>query len=124
MPRRRRGFGPGGACCHLTQRCVNGEFRMKFKCDRRNHVERLREGVSRHAVVLLDYVATLNHTHVLVWSEHASEISGLMQYVSGVTAQDYNRRKERRGAYWTDRYHATLVQSERHLGRCACSIWT
>jgi len=41
-----------------------------------------------------------------------------MQYVSGTAAQDYNRRTGREGAFWSDRYHATLVQDGRHLARC------
>ncbi len=118
MPRRRRGFGPDGACCHITQRCANGDFLLKFKCDRRNYVRRLEEGLSRHAVSLLNYVVTSNHSHLLIWSERPSEITGLMQFLGGTTAQDYNRRKKRHGAYWGDRYHVTLVQSGSHLGRC------
>jgi len=111
MPRRRRGFGEGGACCHVTQRCINGEYLLKFKCDRRNYIRRLGEGLSLHAVSLLAYVVTSNHSHLLLWSQCSSEIAGLMQYLSGTTAQDYNRRKNRHGAYWGDRYHVTLVQS-------------
>jgi len=118
MPRRRRGFGEGGACCHVTQRCINGEYLLKFKCDRRNYIRRLGEGLSRHAVSLLAYVVTSNHSHLLLWSQCSSEIAGLMQYLSGTTAQDYNRRKNRHGTYWGDRYHVTLVQSGNHLGRC------
>jgi len=74
--------------------------------------------LSRHDVSLLNYVVISNHTHVLVWSERASEVSDLIQYVSGAAAQDYNRRKDRHGAYWGDRYRVTLVQSGAHLGRC------
>ena len=118
MPRRRRGFGGGGACCHITQRCIDSGFLLKFKCDRRNYLLRTEEGLARHAVSLLNYVVTSNHVHLLVWAGLASEMSGFMQYVSGATAQDYNRRKGRHGAYWGDRYHVTLVQSGRHLGRC------
>jgi len=118
MPRRKRGFGPGGACCHITQRCTNGEFLLKFKCDRRQYVARLREGLSRHAVSLLNYMVTCNHSHLLIWSERPAEVTGLMQYLAGTTAQDYNRRKNRRGAYWGDRYHVTLIQCGSHLSRC------
>jgi len=118
MPRRKRGFGAGGACCHITQRCVNGEYLLKFKRDRRNYLQRMSESLSRHSVLLLNHVITSNHTHLLVWSERASEISALMQYLSGASAQDYNRRKKRHGTYWGDRYHVTLVQSGTHLARC------
>ncbi len=31
-------------------------------------------------------------------------------------------RKNRKGAFWEDRYHATAIESERHLLRCLVYI--
>jgi putative transposase len=47
-----------------------------------------------------------------------------MQLVAGRTGQEYNQRKDRRGAYWEDRYHATAVESGDHLARCLVYIDT
>jgi len=47
-----------------------------------------------------------------------------MQLVAGRTGQEYNQRKNRRGAYWEDRYHATAVESSDHLARCLVYIDT
>jgi putative transposase len=33
-------------------------------------------------------------------------------------AQEYNRRKQQQGAYWEDRYHATVVETGEHLRQC------
>ncbi|KAF0192039.1 MAG: transposase [Gammaproteobacteria bacterium] len=41
-----------------------------------------------------------------------------MQLIAGRTAQAYNQRKSRKGAFWEDRYHATAVQADEHLARC------
>ena len=41
-----------------------------------------------------------------------------MHFLQGSFAGDWNRRKEREGAFWRGRYHPTLVQSGRHLSRC------
>jgi REP-associated tyrosine transposase len=41
-----------------------------------------------------------------------------MQLIAGRMAQEYNLRKERKGAYWEDRYHATAVETDQHLVRC------
>lgn len=41
-----------------------------------------------------------------------------VQLAAGHTAQEYNHRKRRKGAYWEDRYHATAVQTDRHLIQC------
>jgi putative transposase len=45
-----------------------------------------------------------------------------MQYIAGRTAQDYNCRKKRKGAFWEDRYHATAIESGQHLIRCMTYI--
>ena len=35
--------------------------------------------------------------------------------VAGRTGQEYNIRKNRKGAFWEDRYHATAVENYRYL---------
>ena len=47
-----------------------------------------------------------------------------MQLVAGRTGQEYNQRRNRKGAYWEDRYHATVVESGDHLARCMVYIDT
>jgi len=41
-----------------------------------------------------------------------------MQLVAGMTGQEYNRRKGRKGAFWQDRYHATAIETDDHLLHC------
>jgi len=45
-------------------------------------------------------------------------IAESMQPLAGRTAQEYNQRKAKQGAFWEDRYHATAVQADEHLHRC------
>jgi len=45
-----------------------------------------------------------------------------MQLVAGRTAQEYNQRKHRKGAFWEDRYHATAVDKDEYLARCITYI--
>lgn len=63
-------------------------------------------------------MVTSNHVHLLVKDTGKNVISKSMQLVAGRTAQAYNRRKSRKGAFWEDRYHATAVQSDEHFFRC------
>jgi putative transposase len=53
-----------------------------------------------------------------------NSIAKAMQLVAGRTGQEYNQRKSRLGAYWEDRYHATLVESGVHLLNCMAYIDT
>jgi len=42
--------------------------------------------------------------------------------VAGRTGQEYNVRKDRKGAFWEDRYHATAIESGDQLLRCIVYI--
>jgi putative transposase len=74
---------------------------------------------------ILNYMITSNHVHLLVFDSGKRDvISKSMQLVAGRTGQEYNQRKNRKGAYWEDRYHATAVESGDHLARCMVYIDT
>ncbi len=45
-----------------------------------------------------------------------------MQLIAGRTAQEFNQRKKRQGAFWEDRYHATAIEADTHLIRCLVYI--
>jgi len=45
-----------------------------------------------------------------------------IQLIAGRTAREYNQRKNRKGAFWEDRYHATAVKTGNHLIRCLAYI--
>jgi hypothetical protein len=62
---------------------------------------------------------TSSHIHLLVADDDSKDvISRSMQLVASRTAQEYNWRKKRKGAYWEDRYHATAIERDEHLFRC------
>ncbi len=42
--------------------------------------------------------------------------------IAGRTAQEFNRRKRRKGAFWEDRYHSTAIENGEHLLRCLVYI--
>jgi len=70
-------------------------------------------------------MVTSNHVHLLVADDGDRDvIPNSMRLVAGRTGQEYNQRKDRKGAYWEDRYHATAVESGDHLARCMVYIDT
>ena len=82
----------------------------------------LRDGASHYNVPILGYCITSNHVHLLAYAHDSESLSRLMQFVEGRCAQDYNRRKKRRGAFWEDRYHCTMIGSGRYLWACLAYI--
>jgi len=121
MPRANRHTIPGQVW-HLTHRCHEQKWLLRFALDRRRWLYWLYEARKRYGLIVLNYVITSNHVHLLVKDRGNGEIGQSMQLIAGRTAQEYNNRKSRRGAFWEDRYHSTAVQSTGHLHRCITYI--
>ena len=121
MPRAHRHFLPDYVW-HITHRCHKQEFLLKFVRDRTRWQHWLFEAKKRYGLCVLNYIATSNHIHLLVRDQGKGEISRSMQLIAGRIGKEYNQRKGRKGAFWEDRYHATAVDSDKHLARCLTYI--
>ena len=117
MPRANR-FQQPGMICHLTHRCHDGQFLLKFARDRSEHRERLRQAAKEFSVSILNYCSTSNHNHQIAIESMPDGISLMMQKVEGEFAISFNRRKHRSGAFWGDRYHCTMIEDGGHLWNC------
>ncbi len=117
MPRAHR-FHLPGRVYHITDRCHRKQFLLKFARDRRAWVRWLYRSRQRFALCVLNYQVTSNHAHLLVHDRGGGEVARSMQLMAGCTGRAYNARKQRRGAFWEDFYHATVVDTEEHLARC------
>jgi putative transposase len=121
MPRANRYILPGCAY-HLTHRCHDRAWLLKFGSDRSEYRRRLRAALRRSKVSLLAYCITSNHVHLLAVADDVEGVPALMQQVQGEFAEYYNRRRRRSGAFWDDRYHCTMIESGEHLWNCATYI--
>jgi putative transposase len=117
MPRAQRNYIPGHVW-HITHRCHSRDFLLKFGRDRGRYLHWLFEARKRFGLSILNYAVTSNHVHLILVDTGNHVIPRSMQLVAGRMGQEYNARKERMGAFWEDRYHATAVQTGEHLVRC------
>ncbi len=117
MPRANRHYLPGHIW-HITHRCHQKQFLLRFARDRPAWLGWLFEAGKRFGLSVLNYV-TSNHVHLLVVDgKEVDTIPNSVQLIAGRTGQQYNQRKQRRGALWEDGYHATAVESGEHLIQC------
>jgi len=122
MARAKRHYLSGHAW-HITHRCHKKDFLLKFSRDRRRWIEWLYECRKRYGLKVLNYIVTSNHIHLLVVDgDNRNVIPDSIKLIAGRTAQEYNQRKERKGAFWEDRYHATAIQCDEHLIKCLIYI--
>ncbi|MGD2272637.1 MAG: transposase, partial [Desulfobacterales bacterium] len=122
MARANRHYIPGYVW-HITHRCHQKEFLLKFARDRKRWIDWLFEAKKRYGLTVLNYMVTYNHVHLLVYDNRGREsIPKSIQLIAGRTGQGYNLRKQRRGAFWEDRYHATAIEKGSHLKQCLVYI--
>ena len=94
MPRAHRHFIPG-QLWHITHRCHEKAFLLKFARDRRRYLRWLFEARKRFGLCVLNYVVTSNHIHLLVKDTGEGVIASSIQLVAARTAQEYNLRRVR-----------------------------
>ena len=122
MPRANRHYLPG-YIWHITHRCHKREFLLKFARDRYRWLQWLFEAKKRFGTSILNYAVTSNHIHLVIRDDKKEGvIPQTMQLIAGRTGQEYNQRKDRKGAFWEDRYHATAVEADSHLIQCLVYI--
>ena len=86
MARANRHYIPGHAW-HITHRCHKKEFLLKFAKDRQGWLNWLFEAKKRYGIVILNYMATSNHIHLLIHSRDGGEIiPKSIQLAAGRTA--------------------------------------
>ncbi len=111
-----------GYTYHLTHRCHDRQFLLRFAKDRDTYREWLRVGVKRHSVPVYGFCITSSHVHILAHVDSVESVSSLMHLASGATAKRYNLRKGRMGSMWQHPYHCTIVEDGRHLLNCLTYI--
>ena len=122
MARAKRHYIPG-QIWHITHRCHKREFLLKFAKDRKRWLQWLYEAKKRYGLVILNYAVTSNHIHlIVVGGEERDVIPDSIKLIAGRTGQEFNQRKNRKGAFWEDRYHATAIESGEHLFKCLVYI--
>lgn len=122
MARAKRHFIPN-LVWHITHRCHKRAFLLKFSRDKRRWLYWLFQAKKKYGLSILNFSLTSNHIHLLVYDRgKRNVIPDSLLLVASRTAQEYNQRKIRSGAFWEDRYHATAVETGRHLMKCMVYI--
>jgi len=85
MPRANRHHLPGQAW-HLTHRCHQKDFLLKFARDRKCWLHWLFEAKKRYGLCVLDYIVTSNHIHLLVVEDRQASIAKSLQLIASRTA--------------------------------------
>jgi putative transposase len=79
------------------------------------------EAKKRYGLQVLNFIVTSNHLLAIDGGDR-EVLSRSLQLVASRTGQECNQRKNRKGAFWEDRYHATAIEGGEHFVRCMVYI--
>ena len=65
---------------------------------------------------------TSNHVHLIVHGATTAAVSELMGLWEGQVGKQYNRRQGGQGAFWSDRFHATMIDSGEYFWNCLSDV--
>lgn len=117
MPRASR-YLVEGRTYHLTHRCHDRRFLLRFIAEREAYRTWLRVGVRRYKVAVYGCCITRNHTHVIVHAHDVEAVAAVMRLAAGAVGQALNRRKGHEGSVWEHPYQCTMIEDGRHLLNC------
>jgi putative transposase len=117
MPRATR-YLQEGYTYHLTHRCHDRRFLLRFKQEREAYRKWLRIGAKRYDVPVYGYCITSNHAHVIVHVDDREAVARVMQLAAGAVGQMLNIRKRHDGSVWEHPYQCTMIEDGQHLFNC------
>ena len=95
---------------------------FRFAYMRDNAMERLRELKDSYPVRIVNFFLHPDGFRILLEAAHPGQVSDAIQFFKGVTAQDWQRRKGKRGSVWRPRYNLTLVEKGAQAIRCGLDM--
>ena len=103
-----------GATYHINANSLDGMALFRDDVDRERFYNLLADEIANSEWTLLEYTMMTTHYHLLLRIQKCTLSSGFTRLQSRY-ARGYNKRHERRGVVWMQRYHDELIESERHL---------
>ncbi len=109
---------------HVTTRTNNKEFRFKPKRSTfLLFAKIINMAIQKYSVQISHFVLMSNHYHIIFKTPHAN-IHRVMQFINSRVAREYNKRHNRSGHLWGDRYKSTIIEGEEYYTQCVQYIYT
>lgn len=103
---------------HITNRGVARRPTFLDNDDYITFMNLVRKGCGKYDVKIVAMCVMPNHFHFLVWAIHANKVSRCLQWITSIYAKYFNRRYDRNGHLWQDRFYAKEIYDGLHLGVC------
>jgi len=106
------------AVYHISIRGNNRQAVLKTDEDKRAFLETLSKFKKRFAFKLYALVLMLNHSHLVVETNHIANISKIMQAITLSYSQKFRHKYNYTGYVWQGRFKSNLIEEDRYILKC------
>lgn len=99
---------------HIIQRGNNRQVIFKSDHDRFYYLELLRKSKQKYKFLLYAYCLMNNHLHLALY-DNGTDISHIMRSLNGSYASYYNKKYQRSGHLFQDRFKSELVTKDEYI---------
>ena len=107
---------------HVIVQGINKEYIFGTKEMIEKYKDLLMENIRESNVKILSYCIMSNHAHMLMYTETIADMSKVMQKINTSFARFYNKKKNRVGFVFRDRYFTQPILSRQQLYNCLVYI--
>lgn len=103
---------------HIMVQGINKEYIFNSQEDKKKYMKTMKEIKEEIDIMILAYCIMDNHTHILFHEEEINQLVNFMQRVNLLYAKYYNKKYNRVGYVFRDRYKTQPIYTEKHLYSC------
>lgn len=111
-------FYQGAIFFHVMVQGINKSYIFEDSKDKEYYIKVFKEKVSEYNLQVLTYCVMDNHVHFVIYSENINELSEFMRKINSLYATYYNKKYDRVGYVFRDRFKSQEILSEKQLYTC------
>lgn len=103
---------------HIMIQGINKEYIFETDKDKEQFLFFMKKYYQEYQIKIIAYCIMDNHAHFIIYSEDVNQISAYMHKINGIYATYYNKKKNRVGYVFRDRYKSQYIYDREYLFKC------
>ena len=108
---------------HVMSQGINKDYIFKHSEDIKYYIKIMYQLTKGQEIKVIGYCIMSNHAHMLIETEEIKELSKYMQRLNTKYGKYYNKKYNRVGYVFRDRYRAQGIYTEKYLYNCLRYIY-
>lgn len=117
LPRKSRKL-IGEILCHHMVQGINREYIFQAKEDKEKYLQLLQKFYKEFNIKVIAYCIMDNHVHMVLYSTNIENISKFMHYINSIYAKYYNKKNDRVGYVFRNRFDSIPIMTMEQLYKC------